>query len=374
MLSSSSSSTVEQPSRSGSPGINAVSSDVLRSNILTRLDGSSLAALSCTCSNLNSFCSDESLWRQQCSATWPSTLDTRIQSIISTFPGGHRTFFSDSFPFLEHDVVINLPPSFDTSELISAVDIFYKDDVIFSRVHVTETVSGWFLCSPMRVDLVEPKELIPTRVLVTNQCKDDTWKSDLEENLSLSWILIDPTCKRAADVSTRKPVSVQRHWLTGEVHVKFSSIFVVGKKKRSEQVEFTVTVVLAAFNRREGETAVMQIREVSLVGEDKDGRNLGGKGSLEILVAAMGMKRRFRAGGEEEGKEKYIEYMERKTAKAEMKWRRGKETAMETAACWIAVLLLGFLFGIALFKEELNRYLSTTEPTTTAPLQESRCN
>jgi len=30
--------------------------------------------------------------------------------------------------------------------------------------------------------------------------------------------------------------------------------------------------------------------------------------------------------------------------------------------------------GIALFKEELNRYLSTTEPTTTAPLQESRCN
>lgn len=349
MLSSSSSSTVEQPSRGGSPGINAVSSDVLRSNILTRLDGSSLAALSCTCSNLNSFCSDESLWRQQCSATWPSTSDTRVQSIISTFPDGHRTFFSDSFPFLEHDVGINLPPSVDTSELISAVDIFYKDDVIFSRVHVTETVSGWFLCSPMRVDLVEPKELIPTRVLVTDQCKDDTWKSDLEENLSLSWILIDPTCKRAADVSTRKPVSVHRHWLTGEVHVKFSSIFVVGNKKRSEQVEFTVTVVLAVFNRREEETAVMQIREVSLVAEDKDGRNLGGKVSLEILVAAMGMKRRFRAGGEEEGKEKYIEYMERKTAKAEMKWRRGKETAMETAACWIAVLLLGFLLCFYLF-------------------------
>ncbi|KAG7559634.1 F-box domain, partial [Arabidopsis thaliana x Arabidopsis arenosa] len=339
----------EQPSRSGSSGINAVSSDVLRSNILTRLDGASLAALSCTCSNLNSFCSDESLWIQQCSATWPSTLDTRVQSIISTFPAGHRQFFSDAFPFLEHDGVIDLSPSVDMTELISAVDIFYKDKVIFSRVHVTETVSGWFLCSPMRVDLVEPKELISTRVSLINQWEDDTWKSDLEENLSLSWILIDPTGKRAVDVSTRKPVSVQRHWLTGEVHVKFSTIFVVGNKKRSEQVEFTVTVVLAAFKWREEETAVMQIREVSLVAEDKDGKNLGGNGSLVILAAAMGRKRRFRAGGEGGGKEKYLEFMERKTAKAEMKWRREKETAMETAACWIAVLLLGFLLCFYLF-------------------------
>ncbi|CAL9247779.1 unnamed protein product [Arabidopsis halleri] len=345
MLSSSSSLTVEQPSRSGSSGINVVSSDVLRSNIITRLDGASLAALSCTCSNLNSFCSDESLWMQQCSTTWPSTLDTRVKSIISMFPAGHRSFFSDAFPFLEHDGVINLSPSVDMTELISAVDIFYKDEVIFSRVHVTETVSGWFLCSPMRVDLVEPKELISTRVSLINQWEDDTWKSDLEENLSLSWILIDPTCKRAADVSTRKPVSVQRHWLTGEVHVKFSTILVVGNEKRSEQVEFTVTVVLAAFNRKEEETAVMQIREVSLVSEDKDGRNLGGKGSLVILAAAMGRKRRFRAGG----KEKYLEFMERKTAKAEMKWRQEKETAMETAACWIAVLLLGFLLCFYLF-------------------------
>lgn len=266
------------------------------------------------------------------------------------FPAGHRSFFSDAFPFLEHDGVINLPPSsVDTTELISAVDIFYKDEVIFSRVHVTETVSGWFLCSPMRVDLVEPKELISTKVSVVNQWEDDTWKIDLEKNLYLSWILIDPTGKRAADVSTRKPVSVQRHWLTGEVYVKFSTIFVVGNKKRSEQVEFTVTVVLAAFNRREEETAVMQIREVCLVAEDKDGRNLGGKGSLVILAAAMGRKRRFRAVGEGGGKEKYLEFMERKSTKAEMKWGREKETAMETAACWIAVLLLGFLLCFYLF-------------------------
>lgn len=246
--------------------------------------------------------------------------------------------------------MINLPPSVDTTELISAVDIFYKDEVIFSKVHVTETVSGWFLCSPMRLDLVEPKELISTRVSLVNQWEDDTWKSDLEENLSLSWILIDPTRKRAVDVSTRRPVSVECHWLTGEVHVKFSTILVVGDKKRLEQqVEFTVTVVLAAFSRREEETAVMQIRELSLVAEDMDGKNLGGQASLIILAAAMGMKRRFRAGGEEEGKEKYREFMERKTVKSDMKWRREKETAMETAVCWIAVVLLGFLLCFYLF-------------------------
>ncbi|KAL1213163.1 F-box protein [Cardamine amara subsp. amara] len=343
MLSSSSSSTVEQPSRNRSFEINAVSSDVLRSHILTRLDGVSLAALSCTCSNLHSFSSEESLWKEQCSATWPSTLDTRVQSIISTFPAGHRSFFSDSFPFLEHDCVINLPASVDTTELISAVDIFYKDEVIFSRVHVTETVSGWFLCSPMRVDLVEPKELIPVRVSLIDQWENDTWKNDLEENLSLSWILIDPTRKRAADISTRKPVSVHRHWLTGEVHVKFSTILVVDDKRKSEQVEFTVTVVMAAFSRREEETAEMQIREVSFVGEDMEGKNLGGKGSLVILTAAMGMKRWRRTKGEEEGKEKYREFMKRKTEKAERKWRREKETAMETTVCFVAVVLLGFV-------------------------------
>ncbi|EOA23192.1 hypothetical protein CARUB_v10018561mg [Capsella rubella] len=353
ILSSSSSSTMmEQPSSYlESSGINAVSSDVLRSNILTRLDGASLAALSCTCSNLHSFSSEESLWKQQCSVTWPSTLDARVQSIISTFPAGHRTFFSDSFPFLGQDGVINLPPSVDTTELISAVDIFYKDEVIFSKVHVTETVSGWFLCSPMRVDLVEPKEMVSTKVSVVEQWEDDTWKSELEENLSLSWILIDPTRKRAADVSTRRPVSVERHWLTGEIHVRFSNIFLVsGKKKPSEEVEFTVTVVMAAFSRKGEEKAEVQIREVSLVAEDAEGKNLGGKGSLVILASAMGMdRRRFRVGREEEGKEKYREFKERKTAKSEMKWRPEKEAAMETAACWIAVFFLGFLLCFYLF-------------------------
>lgn len=335
------SSTAEQTSRGGSREINAVSSDVLRCHILTRLDGASLAAVSCTCSHLHSFCSEESLWREKCAVTWPSTSDTRVQSIISTFPAGYRSFFSDSFPFLAHGGEIDLPPPVDTTELISAVDIFYKDEVIFSKVHVTETVSGWFLCSPMRIDLVQPKELISTRVSLTDQWEGDTWKNDLEENLSLSWLLIDPTRKRAADISTRKPVSVQRHWLTGEVHVRFSTIFVV----REEQVEFTVTVVLAAFNRREEETAALQIREVSLVAEDMDGMNLGGRGSLVILAAAMGEKRRrWRAGGEEEGKKKYREFMNMKTVKKETKSRPPeKETTMETAACLVAVVLLGFL-------------------------------
>ncbi|CAA7041422.1 unnamed protein product [Microthlaspi erraticum] len=345
LSSSSSSSTTEQVSLSG---INTVTSDVLQSQIFTRLDGVSLAALSCTCSDLHSCCSEESLWKEKCSATWPSTSDTRVQSIISTFPAGHRSFFSDSSPFLSHVGEIDLSPSVDTTELISAVDIRYKDEVVFSRVQVTETISGWFLCSPFRFDLIEPKELISTGVSLTNQWEHDMWRNDLEENLSLSWIVIDPTRKRAADVSTGKPVSVHRHWLTGEVHLKFSTIVVVGDKKRSEEVEFTVTVVLAAFSRSEEETAAMQIREVSLVAEDMEGINLGGKGSLVILTAAMGEKRRRRAGREEEGEEKYREFMDKKTAKEEMKLRRKKETVMETAACFVAVVLLGFLLCVYL--------------------------
>ncbi|CAN8255114.1 unnamed protein product [Cochlearia groenlandica] len=339
-----SSTAKKQPSPIGNRKITALSSDVIQSQILTRLDGASLAALSCTCSQLNSYCSENFLWREKCSATWPSTLDPRVQTIISTFPAGHRSFFSDSFPFVADSGEIDRSPSVDTTEMISAVDVRYKDEVIFSKVQVTETNSGWFLYSPMRIDLVEPKELISTRVSAIHQWEGDTWKEDLEENLSLSWILIDPTSKRAADISTRKPVFVHRHWLTGEVHVRFSTIFAV----REEKVEFTVTVVLAAISRREEEKAAMQIREVSLVVEDMEGMNLGGRGTLVILTSAMGMNRRRRAGREEEGKEKYKEFVSMKTEKAEMKWRRKEETAMETTACLVAVIVLGFLLCFCL--------------------------
>lgn len=59
---------------------------------------------------------------------------------------------------------------------------------------------------PFRVNLLGPEEAAP--MLVDVDIREDKCLSDLEENLTLSWILIDPDRPRAADLSSRRPVSV----------------------------------------------------------------------------------------------------------------------------------------------------------------------
>ncbi|XP_010520447.1 PREDICTED: F-box protein At3g44326 [Tarenaya hassleriana] len=323
--------TAEHPPRGGvGTTISAVPHDVVRSHIIPCLDGASVAALSSASVELHSLCTDEHIWRDKCIATWRSFLDPRVQRVISTLPSGHRSFFSDSYTHLGlRRGLVDLPPSVATKELISAVDIYYKGEVIFSKVQETETVSGWFLCSPFRVDLLDPKESVSTRIPYNDQWDEETWVRNAEENLSLSWILIDPTRKRAANVSSRRPVSVHRHWLTGEVHVRFSTVLAGNRKRKSssssELVEFATEMVMAP------EASAVEVREVSLVAEDMEGKNLGGEGSLVILTAAMGGGRR-RGGGEE----RYRELEQRKREAREEKGRRRSSKAVDTAACVVA--------------------------------------
>ncbi|KAA8549913.1 hypothetical protein F0562_001597 [Nyssa sinensis] len=217
-MSSSFMTTVNQ---GGGSTISAIHSDILQTHIFTRLDGPTLASAGCVSSQLHALCTQEKLWRDICNHTWPSTNDPRINRLISTFPAGHRSFFSDSFPTLDHHhhrrSQLNSNRPSPTSELISAVDIYYHDKLIFSKVQETEAVTGWFLCSPFRLDLLGEKETVPTQVKFVGE--EDTWRSNLQENLTLSWIVIDPTGKRAANFSSLRPVSVQQHWLTGQIEI-----------------------------------------------------------------------------------------------------------------------------------------------------------
>ncbi|THG22373.1 hypothetical protein TEA_012593 [Camellia sinensis var. sinensis] len=114
--------------------------------------------------------------------------------------------------------------------LISAVDIHYKNKLIFTEVQETETLTGWFRCSPFRIDLLDTKDVIPTTVCHPNS---DEASAELAEEISLSWVLIDPVGRRAANLSSQKAVSVERHWLTGEVQVRFASILAGGNRRGS---------------------------------------------------------------------------------------------------------------------------------------------
>ncbi|XWS66622.1 hypothetical protein CRYUN_Cryun05aG0215800 [Craigia yunnanensis] len=78
--------------------ISTIHPDIIETHILTRLDGPTLASASCASSHLRALTSQENLWTNICHSAWPSTTSPRIRHVISNFPNGSRSFFSDAFP------------------------------------------------------------------------------------------------------------------------------------------------------------------------------------------------------------------------------------------------------------------------------------
>jgi hypothetical protein len=286
---------------------------------------------------LHALSTEDKLWQKICTSTWPSINDPIVRSIIPTFPSGHRSFFSDSYPLLHHNHHSSSFPTTSTECFVSAVDIYYKNVPIFSKVETTETFSDWFKSSPFRLDLLEPKEFVQT--WIQNQPSEKELPVEqLEENITLSWILIDPKGRRAMNLSSERPVSVQRHWLTGEVVVKFSNIM-AGDGREKEYVECGVMVCCG-----EKEGGEVEVREVSMVMEDMEGKNLTGKDGLVILQEAMERGERRKGKGGKEGKGRYEEFVERKKERKDRMKKLEKALDMACIATGIAVFVSFWTF------------------------------
>ncbi|XP_021728602.1 probable F-box protein At2g36090 [Chenopodium quinoa] len=317
--------------------------DVIRSHILPSLDGCTLAAVGCATPELRSLSYDEELWSHICHSTWPSTTTPRLRHLISSFPGGgSRSFFSLSFPLFPSTLSPNPHPPLSScklpEQLISAVDVFYRGNCILSKVQETETVTGWFRCSPLRVDLVGPKESVPTPI--RRPSHDDTCQ-DLYADLELSWIVVDPTSKRAVNLSSLRPVSVERHWLSGEVHVRYATV--VGG-----QVMCSVEVTCVGGGPG---GLVLHVTEACLKMEGIDGAHLNGKDSLVILQRVLEGKRGdlYGKGGMkgrvDEGRKRYLEFLERKRQRRENMIRR--EGRLDSMCVGISVcLFVSFLYMV----------------------------
>ncbi|KAK4780142.1 hypothetical protein SAY87_016248 [Trapa incisa] len=336
--------------------IAAIHPDIVRAHILTCLDGLSLAASSCASAQLNALSSDDILWRDVCAATWPSTRDPLVRRAVSSFPSGHRSFFSDSYPLLHHPpkssrqrLNYDRRPS-PTAGLIFAVDIFYKDELVLSKVQSTETESGWFRFSPFRVDLLEPEESVAPASVIPRSSSESAeaeaeWFKQLEDNLKLSWIVIDPIINRAVNLSSRHAVSIRRHPLTGNVQVRYNTV-VAGESQRgsaAEVVQFGTKVTFTAGKSKGGSGGEgLEVAEVSLLVEDMEGRNLNGRDSLVILRKAMeegGRKRGERGSGE--AKERFKEFKEMKRERKRRQNRTEMAVDLAWAASW-AIIMVAF--------------------------------
>ncbi|GJN06960.1 hypothetical protein PR202_ga24744 [Eleusine coracana subsp. coracana] len=257
--------------------------------VLRRLDGASLAALGSASTAFHALASDPATWRALCLATWPSLHD---RDGVLHHP---RALFADAFPFPS-----SAPPSTPTStclpkRLVSAVDLHHGDACIMSRVIETDAASPWFLGSPFRIDALVQEGFTAPLLMMT------------PSELSLSWILIDPRTGRAVNASTRRPVAVDRKWLTGDAVARFTLVLGDGG---GLALDACVTC-----DERYG-----HVREVSLCVEGADGGGVSGREGLPAVAAAMAGPRK--RGAEEEARRRYGEFVKGKRARKEWKARR----------------------------------------------------
>ncbi|KAI5412500.1 F-box protein At2g27310 [Lathyrus oleraceus] len=322
-------------SHSTNSPITTIHSDIIQSLILSRLDGTSLTSAASTASHLNRLCTEHHLWQKISTATWPSLNDPIAKSLISTFPSSHRSIFSDSFPSVDYSSscaspsISTVSSSSLTRELISAVDLYYKGKPVFSKILRTDTHKGWFLCSPLWIEILEPNEVIQTSIKF-EQNDVVEW---LEENLTLSWIMIEPTRKRSVNLSSRLPVTVRRHWLTGELEVLYAVVMGL--------VQCTIKVTCCG--KPGGE---MHVREVSFSMEDMDGRHMVGRDSLVILQGAMEKGERKKVDVEE-SKKRFEKFYLMKRERRERRLRR--EKAMDMFIMLVAIVIFAFLFRFVRF-------------------------
>ncbi|XP_047976161.1 F-box protein At2g27310-like [Salvia hispanica] len=316
----------------GATSIAAIHPDIIQSHILNRLDGPALASTSCASTQLLSLCSDDLLWRQICNSTWPSTAHPTVRDAISSFPSAHRSFYSDSFPSLTlHSGGRGPPPQ--TQGLISAVDVYCDDRLIYSQVKETETLSGWFQGSPFRIDLVGPKEAVGAAPLKFEGACMELAK----ERLRVSWILIDPRKKRALNIASAAAVEARRHWLTDDIQLRYATVVAGGD---GELVQCAAVVTCGG---KEG--GELQVREMSMQVEDMDGKIITGSHSLRILDAAMD-GRRVKSQVETQ-REAFEMFVRMKMLSRERKQRRERSLDMVCIAAGVAIFVAIWAFVLS---------------------------
>ncbi|KAL4554013.1 hypothetical protein LXL04_039872 [Taraxacum kok-saghyz] len=207
-------------------------------------------------------------------ATWPSiTGDPRLHDIISTFPAVHRSFFQDSFPALvittaagvtHHTQSHHLSSHQYPSQIISAIDLRYQKDIVYSKSNFTDTTDA-FLSSELRIRLNPESKPETINLKLVGEVDEATLMSHLQESMNLNWIVIDPTHKRAGNISSIKPVNVRRGWMNDDIHLLYA-IVLPGSDENNKVVQCRIQVVMGVDTGSKG----LKVKEVMMELIDMD--------------------------------------------------------------------------------------------------------
>ncbi|KAM7277594.1 hypothetical protein ACFE04_004728 [Oxalis oulophora] len=317
----------------------------LLSDIASRLDGSALSSMACTCSTLQLVAQDQRLWKKLYYSTWPSTSLPEAQQLISS--SDFRKLYADSFPLLLHQTPTNenknIKPDSKLypSDYASLVDVYYKNLCVFSKVldgittyvdvfqeNHSESRSAnwtWFLNSPFKLYLLNNKE---------DDIENPGWTSPIEytgsqydctrfmENTRLSWVLLDKKKGRAVNVSSWRPALVKRCWpYQSDYMIQFESAIPVEKDLAKCLIEVRCRLMKTE--------AYPELKEISMRIETMMGAHVNGAKSLTILDQAFYSPRSANRQNIKLGRDKF------ERVKNELLRRR---TSKEKLADWLCLL------------------------------------
>ncbi|XP_058746971.1 F-box protein At2g27310-like [Vicia villosa] len=247
--------------------MNNLPPEIIDNHILPLLDGVTLTALSSVSSEYRRLIiKKDELWKNICASTWPFSLPD-INSFVSTFPGGYRSFFSDVFPSLHSSNnnnsqvhSIDHPPMC----ILHLIDMYLEGEshprFSMSKSTVVESNSNadGYCAFPHLLHVYIPgnKEL---------------WMDYFQDNLRLNWIVINETqnCARSLFGPSSKPVSIKRTSNTIEVVCK--NVMLGQCKDYTEMVK-----------------CYMKVKITCNLDSNYNGRN---KGRLEVGMEDMNGKR-----------------------------------------------------------------------------------
>eukprot|EP00250_Pteridium_aquilinum_P027229 c34480_g1_i1 orf=151-1299(+) len=314
-----------------------VNMDVLY-EVLSRVDGVTLAKAACAGPMFRSVSSNEMMWERVCNQQWPSTRDPEVKSIVSSL-GGFRKFYGACFPLIinkqpfvfdasdtimkdaddwfdnEEDMIEEL---FDTSldDFLSIVDVVFRGKPIVTRVlhgiPDAGDVHGWFSNCPFQIDMMsfsnEDEDQVSTSGIVISddlpavmsiekERKDGCFWKALWDDIKVSWIIINKKTKQMANLASWRPLGGQRHWPSDkDFLVRFGSILPAHELLSCKVVQCNVVLkcrLLSNFGVGEDKKASsFRITELSLQLKDMAGAHLNGRHSLLVLKEVLSCHRK----------------------------------------------------------------------------------
>ncbi|KAL0329443.1 UNVERIFIED_CONTAM: F-box protein [Sesamum radiatum] len=255
--------------------------------IMSRLDGSNLAATASTCTALRDAAGDKRLWQKLCNETWPSTSNGHLQfQIASSKTGSFKSLYTDAFPLVLYE----------------------------HRNNLSKLPLAAFTGCEGREDLC----------------------NKIVGDLQLSWILYDKRKGRAVNISSWKPRSIYRNNPPEEGYVIcFGSIIPIEDSRLPHTLaECVITVKCKLMIKQE----CIRWREISLVINDRSGSHLNGEQSMAVMKQALICPRSINHYMVELGYQQFCKQ------KIEIKLRQQQEESLANILC--AAMAIAALLGI----------------------------